>query len=118
VSAAAACRPVQSDPLKETLDGVLPLVEEGAEALGTVPTSVPQSIEEARPCCRAPAVIRRGASPRLLGLWSWAFLRRAGCGVLLRPGCPCIDTPRLSPANSSHGCGKPRSKAAIARLMA
>jgi hypothetical protein len=48
--AAAACPP-QSDPLKETLDGVLPLVEEGAEALGTVPTSVPQSIEEARPCC-------------------------------------------------------------------
>lgn len=37
---------MQSDPLKETLDGVLPLVEEGAEALGTVPTSVPQSIEE------------------------------------------------------------------------
>lgn len=42
--------PPQSDPLKETLDGVLPLVEEGAEALGTVPTSVPQSIEEVRPC--------------------------------------------------------------------
>jgi hypothetical protein len=37
---------LQSDPLKETLDGVLPLVEEGAEALGTVPTNVPQSIEE------------------------------------------------------------------------
>ena len=51
VSAAAACCSPQSDPLKETLDGVLPLVEEGAEALGTVPTSVPQSIEEARPCC-------------------------------------------------------------------
>jgi S1 RNA binding domain len=38
----------QSDPLKETLDGLLPMVEEGAEALGTVPTNVPQSIEEVR----------------------------------------------------------------------
>lgn len=38
--------PLQSDPLKETLDGLLPLVQEGDEALGTVPTSVPQSIEE------------------------------------------------------------------------
>jgi len=36
----------QADPLKETLDGVLPIVEEGAEALGTVPITVPQSIEE------------------------------------------------------------------------
>ena len=40
---------MQSDPLKETLDGVLPLVEEGAEALATVPTNVPQSIEEVNP---------------------------------------------------------------------
>ena len=67
---------VQSDPLKETMDGVLPRVEEGAEALGTVPTSVPQSIEEVR---RRPDLRRICPS----------CIRGPRRGALLRPCCLC-----------------------------
>lgn len=84
---------------------MLPLVEEGAEALGTVPTSVPQSIEEVRPSLQLQSI-------------SLSLCRQdSGGGVSLRPVCLCIDT-RLSAAIPSHGCGKLRSKAAAARLMA
>lgn len=37
----------QEDPLKETLEGLLPLVGGGPDQ-GTVPVSIPRSIEEVR----------------------------------------------------------------------
>lgn len=37
---------MQADPLKETLTGLLPLVDGGPNLEGTVPVSIPQSIEE------------------------------------------------------------------------
>ena len=41
------------------------------------------------------------------------LLRRAGCGVLLRLACLCIDVPRLSAATSSHRAAERRG----ARLL-
>lgn len=37
---------MQADPLQETLTGLLPLVDGGPDLEGTVPVSIPQSIEE------------------------------------------------------------------------